>query len=396
MKFYLSLIFCLCFFTNKAQTDSIPAKEVRIFNTNYKEFEVVDNLVYAVTSGDSLVVFDLLNNKIINSRSNVVSLAKSLSNEVFYITSDNKVVSDNQIIIINKIISSPYKLLLDKKNSPIIISDKGLIYNEKLYEPTNIKYYWYSYYEIKSLKDKTTVFTNPDLVYLDTKDRLWLTYDRGEFGEDILFFDLNEKVFYKDEYIYLENHKKLNRDKYFKKLKRKFSDKIKVTEKDTLFKFPNQIPIFHPIRGIAEKEGDFFISQSLMHFGVTSNFLVLHNFDSEEFYKSQEIECQLLECDESYQFGSIEFLGPISLNRFNNSIYFYSHKGFFKIIESENSFKKEFLFKPWISWSATNRNNIGYDINITKFEFISENELVFLTTNNGIGYFNGKEVIYFR
>lgn len=396
MKFYLSLIFCFAIILNYGQNDSITAKEVRIFNSNYKEFEVVGSVVYSVTKNNNLVVFDLLSNKIINTRSNVVSITKSRNNEIFYITTENKVISDKKTEIISNFVSNPYKLLLDKTNSPIIISDKGLIYKGKLYEPKNIEYN-YRFYGIKSIKDKTRVFENPDLVYLDKKERLWLTYDRGEFGEDVLFFDLNKKVFFEEGYLMIDADYQYNDEKrYFGKLIKTFPEKIKVTEKDTLYKFPYQMPIRHPIRGIVEKEGKFFISQSLMHFGVTSNFSILYDFDSDEFYKSEEIECQLLECDEFSYFGAKEFLGPISLNRFNNSIYYYSHKGFFKIIESENKFNKEFIFRPWILWSATNRNNIGYDINITKFEFIAENEMVFLTTNNGIGYFNGKEVVYFK
>lgn len=398
MKFYLSLIFCFAIILNYGQNDSITAKEVRIFNTNYKEFEVVGSVVYSVTKNNNLVVFDLLSNKIIKTRSNVVSVTKSRNNEIFYITTENKVISDKSNKISNKIVSNPYKLLLDKTNSPIIISDKGLIYKGKLYEPKNIKYN-YRFYGIKSLKDKTRVFENPSLVYLDKKDRLWLTYDRGEFGEDVLFFDLNKKLFFEEDYLMIDvdyPHTKEYNSRYFRELTETFPDKIKVTEKDTLYRFPYQMPIRHPIRGIVEKEGRFFISQSLMHFGVTSNFSVLYDFDSDEFYKSEEIQCQLLECDEFSYFGANEFIGPISLNRFNNSIYYYSHKGFFKIIESENKFDKKFIFKPWIFWSATNRNNLGYDINVTKFEFISEKEIVFLTTNNGIGYFNGKEVVYFR
>lgn len=396
MKFYLSLIFCFAIILNYGQNDSITAKEVRIFNSNYKEFEVVGSVVYSVTKNNNLVVFDLLSNKIINTRSNVVSITKSRNNEIFYITTENKVISDKKTEIISNFVSNPYKLLLDKTNSPIIISDKGLIYKGKLYEPKNIEYN-YRFYGIKSIKDKTRVFENPDLVYLDKKERLWLTYDRGEFGEDVLFFDLNKKVFFEEGYLMIDADYQYNDEKrYLGKLIKTFPDKIKVTEKDTLYKFPYQMPIRHPIRGIVEKEGKFFISQSLLHFVVTSNFSILYDFDSDEFYKSEEIECQLLECDEFSYFGANEFLGPISLNKFNNSIYYYSHKGFFKIIESENIFQKEFIFRPWILWSATNRNNIGYDINITKFEFIAENELVFLTTNNGIGYFNGKEVVYFK
>ena len=134
-----------------------------------------------------------------------------------------------------------------------------------------------------------------------------MTYDRGEFGEDILFFDLERKVFFEDEYLLIDvdyQHTKENRNRYFQDLKKAFPNKIKETVTDTLYKFPYQIPIRQPIRGIVEKDGKFFISQSLMHFSVTSNLLVLYDFDNEEFYKSTNIECELLECDDFSFFWS--------------------------------------------------------------------------------------------
>lgn len=403
MKIYF-VLFCFSF-TNlffgqtAIKNDSVLAKKIKLFNTNFKEFEVVGDEIYALTKGDSLIVFNFKKDKITKIKSGVISIVKNNRNEIIFIDKQNKIIHyKNRKKEKIKIKSDPYKLILDGNNIPVLISNKGLIYNNKLFEPTNIEYN-YRYYGIKSLEDRTRVFSNPDLVYLDSKNRLWLTYDRGEFGEDILFFDLERKVFFEDEYLLIDvdyQHTKANRNRYFQDLKKAFPNKIKETVTDTLYKFPYQIPIRQPIRGIVEKEGKFFISQSLMHFSVTSNLLVLYDFDNEEFYKSTNIECELLECDDFSFFGAIEFLGSISLNKFNNSIYYYSHKGFFKIKEAENTFDKEFVFRPWILWSATNRNNLGYDINVTKFEFISENELIFLTTNNGIGYYNGTEVKYFQ
>ena len=176
--------------------------------------------------------------------------------------------------------------------------------------------------------------------------------------------------------------------------------KANVTEKDTLYKFSNQLPIFNPIRGIVEKEGKLFISKSLIHFSVDSHFSLLYDFDNGDFYKSFDLTKILLEFVPYNQYETDlyvnEFLGPLHLNKFNKSIYYYSDKGFFKIIEDNGKYDKEFIFKPLINWSVTNRNNLGADINVTKFEFISEKELVFLTTNNGIGYYNGTEVKYFQ
>ena len=328
---------------------------------------------------------------------------KNSNNEIIFVNKQNKIIhfkSGNTKQI--KIQCEPYILVFDKNSNPIVISDKGLIYEDKIFEPLNVKHN-HIFYGIKSMEDKKKVFMNPDLIFLDSKNRLWLTYDRGEFGEDILFFDLEKKEFYRDNYLMLDSDYSLTKDEddiYFQDLKKTFPDEIKVTEKDTLYKFPNQLPIFNPIRGIVEKEGKLFISQSLIHFSVDSHFSLLYDFDSGDFYKSFNLTKILLEFVPYNQYEKDlyvnEFLGPLHLSKFNNSVYYYSDKGFFRIIEDEGKYNKEFIFKPWITWSATNRNNLGADINVTKFEFISEKELVFLTTNNGIGYYNGTEVKYFQ
>lgn len=403
MKYKIVLVFLLFFNFYFAQTaikqDSVFAKKIKLFKTNFKEFEVLDDEIYAVTKNDSLIVFNFRNDKITKIILGVVSITKNHKNEIIFINKQNKIIHfKSKKNKKNEIVCDPYKLIVDKNNVPVLISSKGIIYNDKLFELINIKYD-YRYYHIKSLEDKTKVFKKPDLVFLDSKSRLWLTYDRGEFGEDILFFDLEKKVFFEEEYLTIDvdyNHNRENNDRYFQDLKKTFPDKIKTTITDTLYKFPYQIPIRYPIRGIAEKEGKLFISQSLMHFTVNSRFLLLNDFDENDFYKSLNLECLLFECGEFTAFGPKVLLGPIVLNKFNNEVYLYTNKGFFKISNSESQFTKEFIFRPWIFWSATNRNNLGYDINVTKFEFISENEMIFLTTNNGIGYFNGTQVKYFQ
>lgn len=403
MKYKILLVFLLFFNFFFAQTvikqDSVFAEKIKLFDTNFKEFEVVGNEVYALTKGDSLIVFNLRNNRIYKIISGVVSIAKNNKNEIVFINKQNKIIhyktrNKKQI----KTQFEPYILILDKNNNPIVISDKGLVYNDTIFEPLKIQNSQL-FYSIKSQDDYRQVFKKPDLVFLDSKNRLWLTYDRGEFGKDILFFDLEKKVFFEEEYLKINvdyKHIRENKDKYFQDLKKAFPDKIITTITDTLYKFPCQIPIRLPIRGIVEKDGNFFISQSLMHFTVNSRFLLLNDFDENDFYKSLNLECLLFECGEITAFGPKVLLGPIVLNKFNNEVYLYTNKGFFKIFNSESQFTKEFIFRPWIFWSATNRNNLGYDINVTKFEFISENEMIFLTTNNGIGYFNGTQVKYFQ
>lgn len=399
--FGLFLLFYLPSFSQESKkNDSISSVKIKLFNTDYKDFEIAKNKVYALTKGNILVVFDLKKEKIVKIEYDVFAIAKNKRHEVVYINGINEMVSPKSGVIEKLAIGfKPYRLLFDNKNNAIIITDNGLIYKNKRYNPTLIEYN-YRYYKSKSSEDKTKVFKNPDLVYLDTQNRLWLTYDKGEFGQDVLFFDLEKKVFYEDGYLMVDGNydESERREKYFNDLKSKFPDKIKVVENDTLYKFPYQLQISNPIRGIIEKENKIFVSQSLMHFFVDSNFSVIEKKDNENFYKNYSITKDLLEFDTDIEELDVvrEFLGPIQYNRFNSTIYYYTDKGFFKIIEFENKYDKEFIFKPLIYWSATNKNNIGADINVTKFEFISENEIIFLTSNNGIGYFNGKTVKYFR
>ena len=164
---------------------------------------MVGNYIYATTKGDSLIVFNLRNDKITKIISGVVSITKNSNNEIVFINKQNKIIhyktgKKKQI----KIQFEPYILILDKNNNPIVISDKGLVYNDTIFEPLKIQNK-HLFYRIKSRDDYRQVFKKPDLVFLDSKNRLWLTYDRGEFGEDILFFDIEKKVFFRDNYLFV-------------------------------------------------------------------------------------------------------------------------------------------------------------------------------------------------
>jgi hypothetical protein len=91
-----------------------------------------------------------------------------------------------------------------------------------------------------------------------------------------------------------------------------------------------------------------------------------------------------------------EYLGTNTFNIFDNSFYYYSDKGFLKIIKNGDKYSKQLFFKPLITWTAGLANSVGYQMNVIKFEFISEKEIIFLTLNNGIGYFDGETVKYFK
>ena len=89
MKYRIVIVFLLFFNFFFAQTtierDSVFAKNIKIFNTNYKEFEVVGNDIYAITKGDSLIKFNInsINHKVVSE--SVVSFVKNDKNKIYYL-----------------------------------------------------------------------------------------------------------------------------------------------------------------------------------------------------------------------------------------------------------------------------------------------------------------------
>jgi hypothetical protein len=401
---FLNLNFLL-FSQNEEKNDSIPVVQIQITNSNYKDFIVNDKYLYALNSEDILVLIDLETDKRIKTFTRIFALSKNKKNEIVICTrSSTKNLTNNSSKKI-KFKGLPYYLLYDEFNNEIVISDEGVYYSGKMYFPENFKSIFKPI--ITNQKQKKNL-RKPDLVYLDKEERLWITYDNGEFGEDVLFFDLKNKKFYEEEYLMVDinySKEKVDSKEYFRRLYSKHSSKIKLVEQDTLYKFPSQIPVYYPIKGIAEDlDNNIYLSQSLMHFSISGSLWVIKKMDEEDFYSKRDLNSILSyddminESDNSWikSISIKELLGPLTFNKNDNCIYYYSSDGFFKIVNSNNNFSKVFILKPWIGWSAKNENRIGYDVNVLKFEFNNKNDLFFLTVNNGIGYFDGKSVKYFK
>jgi hypothetical protein len=394
----------LSFSQENEKKDSISVLKIKLFNSDYKDFEIIKNTVYALTKGGVLVLFDLKKEKIIRIIDSVIAITKCNKKEVVYIKNDNEIIGFKSGIK-EKIPAGfvLYRLLYDNKNNSILITDKGLVYRNKRYNPSNIKYS-YRFYFYKSQNDRTKVFHNPDLVYLDSHNRLWLTYDNGEFGEDILFFDLEKKEFYESDYLYLKDNSNIkdfyNSKEYEGRLLDSFPDKIKKESNKLVFKFPNNLPIRYGVKGISEnKNGEIFISQSLMHFTVSGQLNIIKETSISDFYTSINLNdvLEYMHLGEKNKLDFLkEYLGTNTFNIFDNSFYYYSDKGFFKIIKNGDKYSKQLFFKPLITWTAGLANSVGYQMNVIKFEFISEKEIIFLTLNNGIGYFDGETVKYFK
>lgn len=397
-SFFLFSVFS--FSQQKEKKDSIPATQIKLLNTNYKDFVIVNKSVYAITKGDSLISINLVNNKILFIQNKIKSIYKSKKNKIVALTDTGEVLlqkDKSKFNLVDTFEGIPYKILIDKNNDFIIISSKYVRYKNENFVPEKDS----PMYRKAGRVRPSSALIPIDVFYIDNENRIWLGYDAGEWGGDICFFDLNTKTFYTDKSlssIFDDKHERLPKNDL--ELLNEYPGKVKVIDKDTLIKFPYQLYISN-IKGVSQnRDGDFFISESLMHFSVSGGLTILKKTEFDDYYKNVSLDC-ILEKDSiinvkgNYKFLN-EYIGTNTINKFNNSFYYYSDKGFFKIIRNNNKYSKDFIFKPLIYWTAGLPDAVGYQMSVIKFEFISEKEIVFLTSSNGIGYFDGKTVKYFK
>lgn len=386
MKIYFILFFYtftnLFFGQTVIKQDSVFAEKIKIFTTNYKEFELVGNEAYAITKGDSLVSFNLETKKKNILSKSAVSLVKNVNGEILFIDKKGNVfkqIKKNKFEVINSLKGNLfYKILVDNQNEVIVFSDKAIHYKNFEYIP-NIDSPFYR----RAGRLKRSDFLIPaDFLFVDKNNYLWFTYDAGEWGGDICFLNLKNGKFIYD--IYDNNG----------------------TE------FPYNFSIGFGIKGITYSKDNLFVSSSRMHFSISGEiskinkennvYQICHNKDiltrtSIDTLRKRYVNVSDVNLKNIQESCVEEYLGPIQFNPFNNSVYYYSNFGFFKLEEFDDcNFSKKLLFRPWIYWTDGLPDAVGYQMNVTKFEFISEKELVFLTTNNGIGYYNGTEVKYFQ
>lgn len=250
--------------------------------------------------------------------------------------------------------------------------------------------------------------SKPDVVFLDKEQRIWMAYDLGEWGGNGCFFDLRLKEFYCDESLTSLYHDKYGwenvKNPPFELLQKEFPDKIKITDTDTLYKFPHNLYLSNT-KGIAEDDkGNFYITSSMMHFFLEGDISKVIKSNYKDYYKNIYLDNILkhtVKTDSTdgkiYKLKSIEeYLGPIAFNKYDKHMYYYTNEGFFKIIEQENTYGKQFLFRPYIKWKFGMAHSVGYQMNVTKFEFIEPKTLVFLTSGNGVGIYKDSKITYYK
>lgn len=433
MKFYI--IYLFCFFSllgiaqSNSQNDSITNNQVNLLNSEYKDFVSVKKNIYAISKNNDLIVINLKEDSFKLIEKNITAIAKKSNDELIFGSIDGKIFTLNKrqnIKQIEKIDAKIFSILINSKDEYIVYSDKSIYYNKTEYIPKRQTNFY------GKVRNKYTgkLLVEPDYIYLDKMDFIWFAYDEGEWGGNVCFFDLNSKDFIYDDWLRLDDEVKYkDRNDYFTKLKEKYPEIIKVTERDTIYKYPYNLGISSVTKGVAYNDkNDLFMTSS--GGGHTMIFATMNNFNyyvdgtirkiskkENNYYKSC-FDQRILE-DEKYKIAferdlmgfknkdreireklltenEINKLGPISFNKYDNKLYFFSSKGFYTLNNSGCTFSKKLFFSPKLNCKVQFERDYCIHLNVTKFEFIGEKEILFLTNNNGIGYYNGESIKYYR
>lgn len=142
MKLYIIYLFCLFSFLGIAQSnfqnDSGSITQIKLLNSEYKDFVSVKNKLYAISQNNDLIEIDLKKDNFKLIKNNITAIAKKSNDELVFGSKDGKIFilnNKHKIKQIEKIDAEIFSVLINTKDEYIIYSNKSIYYNKKNYIP---------------------------------------------------------------------------------------------------------------------------------------------------------------------------------------------------------------------------------------------------------------------
>jgi len=310
---------------------------------DFKDFVVTEKFIWALTTTGQIKLFDKagsqIDKRIINS-SEILFIAKDKLKNPIIIDSENKIKrykeSDDSWAIISKYKDNCFGVVFNSKNECYLITDKGIkdLQTQK------------TYFSKESLNEQITYkdkWGKPYCYFMDRNDKIWIGFGYGEWGGNLFVFETKNKKF----------------------------------EKVELDSF--QISLW-PVKSFFEDSSSVYLSTGLQHMMTSGAIVRFDNLKASFLFKSD--------------YGG-EYIGPAIYNENTNTIYFYSQNGIFKGEKKSDLSKIEnwkVILKPKLNWKYGQPDAVGSPMNVLKIATLENNGLIFLSQNDGIGYFDGAEL----
>lgn len=380
----LFILFILLSTSNYAQKAKLP-------ESKYVNIEVKNSLVYAISKTNKLVVWNMNDGNIVYIKKNISCISKSKKDEMYCATIDGEIlkeVGSNKWKKEGGFTGKPYAVFKTKNNQIVSLSSKGVKFNNKYFLPTEKHRIGNGMYSYKNNK-----LRKPNLTYIDSKDRIWISYDFGKFSE-VFIFDTKKGSYINNKLLLVADDKKdyNSKEEYMavlrKKQLKKYDFYMKKEGKGYSFRFPVEVPLYFGLKSICQDEkGNYYFSEGLAYSHRNSGIFAYTKTPTKDFYQVKEhLEKQL-------NLQRNEIIGQVAFNPYDKSLYYYSNYGFHKIINKDGKLINEPIIDPNVLlYEGAISHEYGKLINVKKIVFTGEEQFVFLTSQYGFGHFDSANI----
>lgn len=357
MKHFTALLFLLFSFVVFGKTTFSPA------HIELRAHTVANNKVYAINQGDSLLVWDLQTMKRVytgDSKKQFTSVGHNYNGAVFLGSRNGRVYRLNTD---DYSVTEVLRLKKDDQIRFIFFNSRNqmyLILESGVYDVANKKVYDEFYnppggMTVQRMNKKgkfeptDTYFLPPTIAFLDSKNRVWMSKSMGEFGTTLYIFDI---------------------------------------DKNEIIKRPEDVSHVQGFTGDAL--GTIYISGGLQHF---MNFGEIYKLDKD--LKVTKLYDSGFDFEGNKQeMNNRIFIGPCAWSQAEKRLYFASSHGFFKAaVSAENKLTDvQKAFEQPLNY-LREPLAIGMQMAVKEMVFLPDNRLLFRTAANGIGVYNGTDVL---
>ncbi|WP_010522409.1 hypothetical protein [Aquimarina agarivorans] len=208
----------------------------------------------------------------------------------------------------------------------------------------------YSRKKQKNWEPKCTkfFFIMPDTIYKDKNGIIWMSKSYGEWRHEYHRFDIEQAAILKPKGDYMINPHYLFEDSF----------------------------------------GTIYGTSGSMHFSQSGSISIIENNEVIKSINSTE----LTDKKGKILFKEGMMIGPSTYNKFNRKFYFSTSSGIYSADLVKNNFINfELIFNPTLNWQQEPLA-IGYSMSYEKLDFIDIDQLLFLTSNNGLGLYSNKKI----
>lgn len=328
--------------------------------SQYKDILVSNNVIWALTNSGTIKLFDATNgnqlHKNVNAGTDVILITKDRNGNPVIANRKKQVKryqpGANTWELVGQYEAEPFGIFVDSRGSYFSITEKGIqdLATKKFYFNKNSLNHQITYHE---------KWGKPYCFYIDKNDVIWLGFGYGEWGGNLFAFQTGD---------------------------RKFLDL-------SLGSFNIEL---YPIKSFFEDSTSVYISAGLQHMMTSGIILKVDNLKASIVIDSDSHWSEPTGEDSVKTMIDGEYIGPATFNPFSNALYFYSQNGVFRGDKTKDLSKIENwekVVKPKLTWENGQPDAVGSPMNVIKICIVDKKRFVFLSKNNGIGFYDGQKVV---